>query len=52
LGRALYGLDSGVSVEFVALDLREVLDSLGNIVGDTTPEEILDQIFSEFCIGK
>jgi len=42
----------GLSYEYVALDLREALDALGEIVGETTTEEILDHIFSEFCIGK
>jgi tRNA modification GTPase len=38
--------------EFLAMELREALDSLGRITGATTPDEILEQIFSRFCIGK
>lgn len=38
--------------ECLAMDLREGLNSLGLITGETTPDEILDQIFSRFCIGK
>ena len=38
--------------EFVAGDLRSALDSLGELVGKTTREEILNLIFSKFCIGK
>jgi tRNA modification GTPase len=38
--------------ECLAMDLREALNSLGLITGETTPDEILDQIFSRFCIGK
>jgi len=45
-------LHQGLSLEFVALDLKEALDHLGQIVGQTTPEEVLEQIFSRFCIGK
>ena len=41
-----------MSVEFVALDLREALDALGEIVGETVSDDILDRIFAEFCIGK
>jgi hypothetical protein len=38
--------------EFLAADLREALSALGEIVGETTTDEILDQIFNQFCIGK
>jgi len=38
--------------ELIAVDLRGCLRSLGEIVGETASEEILDQIFSRFCIGK
>lgn len=39
-------------LEFVALDLREALSALGEVTGETTPDDILEQIFSRFCIGK
>lgn len=52
LQRALESIRSGLSPEFFALDLRGALDSLGLIVGATYTEDILDRIFSEFCIGK
>jgi tRNA modification GTPase len=38
--------------ELVAIDLRGALDFLGEIIGVTTTEDILDQIFNQFCIGK
>lgn len=42
----------GVSPEFLALELRDALGALGEITGETTPEDILDAIFANFCIGK
>lgn len=38
--------------ELVAIDIRAGLNSLGEIIGLTTPEDVLDSIFSRFCIGK
>lgn len=38
--------------ELIAIDVKEALDQLGLIVGDTTSEDVLDRIFSRFCIGK
>ncbi len=49
---ALETVESGRSGEFVAMDLRAGLDSLGEIVGVTSTEDILNSIFSRFCIGK
>lgn len=46
------GVESGEQPEFLALELREALQALGEITGETTPDEILDQIFSRFCVGK
>ncbi len=39
-------------LEIIAFELRNALDSLGEIVGETTPEHVLESIFSNFCIGK
>ncbi len=43
---------AGQGEEFMALELREALDALGEITGETGPEELLDRIFARFCIGK
>ncbi len=42
----------GLTLDLLALELREALDQLGVITGETTPDEVLDAIFSRFCIGK
>ncbi len=46
------GVEAALPLECLAMDLREALNALGQITGETTPDEILDQIFSRFCIGK
>ncbi|HOQ89057.1 MAG TPA: tRNA uridine-5-carboxymethylaminomethyl(34) synthesis GTPase MnmE [Candidatus Hydrogenedentes bacterium] len=38
--------------ELLAFELREALRALGEITGETTPDDLLDRIFSQFCIGK
>ncbi len=45
-------LAQGHSGEFVAMDLRAAIDSLGEITGRVSTDEILEQIFKDFCIGK
>ncbi|MBN1664193.1 MAG: tRNA uridine-5-carboxymethylaminomethyl(34) synthesis GTPase MnmE [Deltaproteobacteria bacterium] len=52
LERAKENILGKKSPEFAAFDVREALTSLGAIVGKTTPEDVLDRIFSTFCIGK
>jgi tRNA modification GTPase len=49
---ALVSLKDGTSAEFISVDLRSGLNSLGEITGDVTTDEILNNIFSKFCIGK
>jgi tRNA modification GTPase len=45
-------LQAGQAPEYIALDLREALQALGEVVGVVDVEEVLDVIFSSFCIGK
>jgi len=42
----------GMSPEFMAIDLDEALAAVGEITGETTPDDVLEQIFEAFCIGK
>ena len=42
----------GLGMEFLALDLRAALESLGGITGRHVSEDLLDRIFSRFCLGK
>ena len=50
--RAKKALYEGLSPEIVAIDMRQALEHLGEITGETVTEDILDRIFSSFCLGK
>jgi len=50
--KAKESITNGLSSEFAAFDLREALDHLNEITGKKINNEILDKIFSSFCIGK
>ena len=52
LDTAKTSIDNGLGGDFAAVDLRAALNYLGEIIGLTTPEDILNNIFSKFCIGK
>ncbi len=52
LSKARDGILQGLSPEFPAFDIRQALESLGEIAGETVTEEVLDRIFATFCIGK
>jgi len=46
------GFDSQISPELIAIEFKEALNVLGEISGATVTDEILNQIFSRFCVGK
>ncbi len=48
----LRGLEQGGPLELLAFELRSALEALGEVVGETTPEEVINRIFERFCIGK
>jgi tRNA modification GTPase len=52
IGRAIDGLGSGLGLDLVALELREALQAVGEVVGEATTDDLLDTIFSRFCLGK
>lgn len=52
IGAIIEGLGSGVSPEFLHIEVREGLNCLGKIIGTNVSEDILNSIFSKFCIGK
>jgi tRNA modification GTPase len=52
LQRVIEAIESGISKELLAFDLREALAALGEVTGEITTDDLLDSIFSKFCIGK
>jgi tRNA modification GTPase len=52
LGRVLSGLKENISEDLLATDIRQAIHYLGEITGEITTDEILQNIFKNFCIGK
>lgn len=50
--RLLDGIDTRVTSDFLAMDIKQALHYLGEITGAVTTDDLLDNIFSKFCIGK
>jgi len=50
--RAADGLDHGLSSDLLSQDIREAIHYLGEITGEITNDEVLGNIFKNFCIGK
>jgi tRNA modification GTPase len=52
LETSLETLEKGLSLEFVSLDVKKALDAIGELTGEVLSDDVLDAIFSKFCIGK
>ncbi len=52
LSDVLAAMDSGITYDFVAMDIRRALAHLGEITGEVGVEDLLENIFGKFCIGK
>ena len=52
LEEGVLSAQSGMSGEFLAVDIRNSAEALGEIIGEVTSDDILNNIFSSFCIGK
>ena len=52
LGDAKVSLDNDEHVDIIEIDLKEVFDILGSITGESYSDELLDELFANFCVGK
>ena len=52
LRAALDAIESGMSEDFITIDLRAAWETLGEITGETVGDDIVDEIFKKFCLGK
>ncbi|MDD4894198.1 MAG: tRNA uridine-5-carboxymethylaminomethyl(34) synthesis GTPase MnmE [Candidatus Omnitrophica bacterium] len=52
IAQSIYSLDNKLSAEFIAQDIKDALNNLDDILGKNSSEDLLDKIFSGFCIGK
>ncbi|MDX1699438.1 MAG: tRNA uridine-5-carboxymethylaminomethyl(34) synthesis GTPase MnmE, partial [Melioribacteraceae bacterium] len=52
LRKAVKSIDENLSGEFISVDLRNAESALGEIIGKVTSDDVLNNIFSQFCIGK
>lgn len=52
LQSVIAGLDADMPIDLVQIDMTAAWDKLGEITGDSTPDELITQLFSQFCLGK
>jgi len=52
IGRAVGSVEKNLLPELIAIELKEALDSIGEITGEIITDDILDKVFSQFCVGK
>lgn len=52
LEEVLKSIENGMTIDFIEIDLKDSMESLGLIVGKSVSDDLVQKIFSEFCIGK
>lgn len=52
LNNTLSSIKNNIEIDLLAIDIKECFDLLGEIIGSTYKDELLDEIFSNFCLGK
>ena len=52
LEKAINTIDSGMPLDIIAIDVKDILENLGKITGKNVSEDVINEIFSKFCLGK
>ena len=52
VNKAIKSLEEGMTSDIVAIFIKDILDDLGSITGEIATDEIIDEIFAKFCLGK
>lgn len=52
LAAAIRTIEADMGLDFISIDLRSAWEKLGELTGETVGEDIINEIFSKFCIGK
>ncbi|GIP59154.1 tRNA uridine-5-carboxymethylaminomethyl(34) synthesis GTPase MnmE [Paenibacillus sp. FSL W8-0186] len=52
LADAYEAADTGIPIDILQIDVRLAWEQLGEVIGDAAPDALIDQIFSQFCLGK
>lgn len=52
INRVLDAIEDGIPIDLLTVDIRETWSNLGEIIGETVNEDIINEIFTKFCIGK
>ena len=52
LHEAIQGIEMGTPIDIVQIDMTRTWEILGEVIGESVHESLIDQLFSQFCLGK
>ena len=52
LQKAIDTINSGMPIDVIAIYMKDILEELGKITGESVTDDIISEIFSKFCLGK
>ena len=52
LNSAIEAIETGIPIDMISINIKEVIKSLGEMLGESVSEDVLNKIFEKFCVGK